>query len=82
MEYIVEEGIPLIDNGSGRPRGGSKYPFASMEVGQSFLFPCNLAQDSKARGRIANAACNAQKMTTARFSIRKFEGGLRIWRIA
>lgn len=34
QEIIIEKGIPISTDSRGRP--GSKYPFAKMEVGDSF----------------------------------------------
>jgi len=77
--YKVEKGIPVPPKKSGRPKKKvSKYPFAQMNVGDSF---CAAAKD---RVKIASAAVTYRKTKkrTAKFTTR-VEGKLaRIWRVA
>jgi hypothetical protein len=70
----VEKGIP-IESKVGRG-AAARYPFAQMEVGDSFFVP------GKRSGQLSNH-CSYQRLKTGRrFTIRKVDGGVRVWRIA
>ena len=68
--YEIEKGIPLAKIvRHGKP---SKYPWRTMEVGDSFFTP-----------KIGNGLTSAvSKITGRKFSRRTVDGGVRIWRIA
>ncbi len=66
--FKVESGVTQM------PR--SKYPFASMKIGDSFFAPNLIA--SKVR---ASAGAYAQRFPGFFFSVRKVEGGIRVWRV-
>jgi hypothetical protein len=57
-------------------KGATKYPWAQMEVGDSFFAP------GKTTTTLHQAARNFAIKTGWRFTCRKEEGGARIWRIA
>lgn len=66
----IEKGIPLPSHGN------AKYPWAAMEIGDSFLvthIPMKSIQ------RIASAAGPVHQR---KFSTRTVDGGIRVWRIA
>jgi hypothetical protein len=70
----IEKGIPIPPDMRGMTKGKRKYPFAEMEVGDSILL-----EQKKASG----IGSYAQKcLPGAKFSTRKVEGGIRIWRLA
>jgi hypothetical protein len=66
--FKIDNDVPIPE-----PRGASKYPFRSMEVGDSFL-----AEDKRAG---AAASFFARRNKEYRFACRSVPGGLRIWRI-
>lgn len=73
MAYETRKGVPLpalLDN-------AHKYPFRTMEVGDSF------ALSGENRLRVASAASDANKrLAPKRFSIRQMDdGSLGCWRI-
>lgn len=68
--YPIESGIVLS-----RRRDSTKYPLASLEVGDSFLVPGAVAR------RLATAASQAGKRLGRKFATRKVEGGVRVWRL-
>lgn len=74
--YKVEKGIPM-------PRPAQAYPWADMEVGDSFLLPCEPAEQNKVGNRARNAAASFahKRKLDWRFSYRHVEGGVRIWRV-
>lgn len=75
--FIIEEDVPL----PGRPgprTGKSKYPFAAMEVGQSFLVGSDV-KPSTVRSAIG---AFMKGYPQRRFAVRVVEGGTRVWRVA
>jgi hypothetical protein len=60
-------------------RGGGKalYPFADMNVGDSFFVP-----ETIKRTNVQNAAYMYACRKNVKFSVRAVEGGLRVWRVA
>ncbi len=56
------------------PRTSHKYPFSEMEIGDSFIIKSN-------HRLVAAAAVMYAKRNNMKFSVRKFEGGWRCWRV-
>ena len=79
-EYVIEQGIPI----PGRNDSRIKYPFGKMVVGDSFLDRADGEDVDKVVSRLQGAAQAYRKKNeqSARFSIRKVDGGVRIWRTA
>ncbi len=79
MDFIIEKGLPMP--AAARHRRISKYPFAQLEVGDSFLVPDT--PQSKAENR-ANSATNVanQRLAPKHFGARRVTEGVRIWRVA
>lgn len=76
-KFTIEKGVPLpIHWGRGAP---AKYPFNSMEVGDSFF----VAGGTRERNALRTAASWAGKRATPRkrYAIRKVDGGYRCWRV-
>lgn len=69
--YKIEKGFKMPQRSGALPL----YPFEDMAVGDSFFAPCE-------RHKLSPAAVRAQKATGWTFTIRKVEGGHRIWRVA
>lgn len=65
----IEKDVPL-------PPKWVKYPLDQMEAGDSFL----AAEEDRAR--ISAAINRYSKRSGKRFTCRKVDGGLRVWRIA
>lgn len=74
----VEHGIPIPVS----RRGGPKYPFRTMKVGESVFF--EVEAHSIDLGRIRRAAYRYNERTTKRFVCRALKEadthGVRIWR--
>lgn len=64
--YKVESGIQPP------PHGRAIYPWATMKVGDSFFV--------ENTGRNPPASCNGNRF--GKFTVRKVEGGWRVWRTA
>lgn len=74
--YDIDDNVPLpkrTGNSAGRP---PKYPFGKMEVGQSVFFG---GESSSSKAAIAAHAYGRRQ--GKRFSARKADGGVRIWRV-
>lgn len=73
----VDKGIPLTKNTSnaGAPRSEMRMLVESMKIGESFQVPKGF--DVKVRGYINSVQLRSEK----KFSVRKYEGGYRCWRI-
>jgi hypothetical protein len=76
-EIVVRKGVPLPADGRCHGRE-QKYPFAEMEVGDSFVFPAGV---SSARAS-ASAGSFGKRAGGWKFTIRKTQEGVACWRIA
>lgn len=70
-----------IEKGIAKPENTGLYPLSKMEVGDSFLVPCEKKDNAKIRGRLASA-CIRKSIRDKKFSVRAVDGGLRCWRIS
>lgn len=84
----IDKGIPLAPRRGGKAGGRpatSKYPFAKMEIGDSFIAP---AADTveRAERRASAAAFSYKKRANGSFAIRTIEENgqrvVRVWRVA
>lgn len=74
----IEKGIPQPVRG----RGGRKYPWSGMDVGDSFFVPdVTSAKLSGAASSYTNHRRRTGK-SVPKFSVRKVDGGVRVWRTA
>ena len=74
----IEKGIPIPSRKGGQ--GGPKRVFPGIEqmgVGDSYFVPKEL----KAQKRTSSIIANHSKRLGFKFTIRKVEGGCRVWRI-
>ena len=80
MTPLVENGIPVPRKPQGR---APLYPFAGMQVNDSFFLACD-GSPRPLVTRILVAARHyvAKHAPSARFTTRRVEGGVRCWRVA
>jgi len=73
-DFTIDKGVPMPPRrrGAGRNR---VYPFAEMEVGDSFFHEGSASS-------VEAAASNYARRSGKRFAARYIDGGVRIWRIA
>lgn len=71
--YEIDKDVPVPTNAVG---GSPKYPWGTMERGDSFFVP------NVPKGRLTAAVWAAQKKSGFRFTTRTVDGGIRVWRIA
>jgi len=71
--FEIEKNVPLPE----RKANTSKYPFNSMEIGDSFAVPADI------KGTVMNAATTSGRYHGKKFSARQIdENTARIWRTA
>jgi len=76
--FAIEKGIPVP---ASRQFGtATKYPFRSMDVGDSFAVPVN--GDKKTQVRVAVSARIAGKRVNKQFVTRRSGEVVRVWRVA
>jgi hypothetical protein len=74
----IESGIPLPSEARGRK---IKYPFATLQVGQSFLAACAPEDSRKLIMSVSSLCGKHTKKTGRRYTCRVVEGGVRVWRV-
>lgn len=83
MTFTVEKGIEMPKRARGR--APTKFPIGIMQVGDSFLIPCDTA-DKKAltnwRRKFLVAKTAFLKQFEGEFKTATVEGGIRVWRTA
>lgn len=83
MTFTVESGIEMPKRARGR--APTKFPIGIMQVGDSFLIPCDTA-DKKAmtnwRRKFLVAKQTFLKQFEGEFKTATVEGGIRVWRTA
>lgn len=83
MTFTVEKGIEMPKRARGR--APTKFPIGIMQVGDSFLIPCDTA-DKKAmtnwRRKFLVAKQAFLKQYEGEFKTATVDGGIRVWRTA
>lgn len=86
MSFIIEKNIPAPPPGRGRGASAG-FPFADMtDVGDSFMVetspdPEAATENKLLMRRVRQAALWAgRKYQPAKFTVRKVDGGVRVWR--
>jgi hypothetical protein len=85
MTFTIDKNIPAPPPGRGRGPGG-QFPFTDMEVGDSFLVETDPAAEAEMANkllvrRVRQAALGAgRKYAPAKFTVRKVDNGVRVWR--
>ena len=74
-QFVIEHNIPLVAKNH-RFGGGFQGAVRKLKVGDSIFVPGGVQSIVSATGR------NVARETEARFTTRKTEGGVRIWRIS
>lgn len=73
--YEIEDGIevPVISR--------AKYPWREMAVGQSFFVKNRSGDGRRTHQHMCSVAWAAKKRLGMKFSTRRVEGGVRVWRL-
>lgn len=73
-KYQIEKNVPIPKQ--------RKYPFPAMKAGDSFFIPASSNEElDKVRRRVSVVATMHNKKTNKKFTLRKVEGGVRVWRV-
>ena len=75
MKISIEKGVPI----QRRRIDMEVYPFADMEIGDSFLATKENSENPHA---IRSAAYEAGKRFGRKYVTRSVEGGIRVWRVS
>jgi hypothetical protein len=79
MSYEIETNVPLPSG-----RLVVKYPFATMEFGDSFLIPCDEASMKNVQAAVLVASSAFRKknpdLADWKFWTRRVTDGVRVWR--
>ena len=75
MTFKIEKDVPMPTR---TRNGGSKYPFAEMQVNDSFFVEA-IGQASERRMYSAIQSYR-RRFPEVKMSLRKVDGGLRVWR--
>jgi len=73
MDIKIEKGIPITNSCGRRP----KYPWAQLQVGDSFL-----ASGASNPMNVTNSRMLAERKYGFKFAARSTPDGVRVWRIA
>lgn len=74
--FAIEKSIPIPV----RSRD-SRYPFKEMDVGDSFMVEFEATPPIIVTRRVRSAVSSYQKKSLAKFTVRTFDDGLRVWRV-
>ena len=84
-QFPIESGVPVAPH-AGRRLAAIQYPFAALEVGQSFFIPADQLEERRTTARIVNrrlfAFLKKNPNKQLKFATRAVDGGVRVWRIA
>lgn len=81
----IDKAVPMPEGRRFGPRA-ARYPYADMELTDSFAVPYGEANDEEraviARRMRQSATWANRRFAPNKFSVREVEGGVRVWRIA
>ena len=82
MAITIEKNIPITPkNPKFWRKPQLKYPFAQMEVGDSFFVECDKDDARNMQVNLGVMGRRENKSTGKKFTTRQSEGGVRVWRI-
>jgi hypothetical protein len=78
----IEKDVPLPERTYGT---ASEYPFAEMDIGDSFFVPYGTSSEIERKtllAKVKNSASYARKKKLGGFAVRGVPGGVRCWKTA
>ena len=72
-EFKIDKGVPL-------PQPRRKYPLDKMKVGDSFFLPVETPRTKVIDNRIRSTLYSTSRNQNIHITIRKVQGGFRVWR--
>jgi len=84
-EFVIEKDVPIPDKRWSPPRR-ARFPFRSLNVGESFLITNEYIEDNYAdmthgEQRIRGVAATFSRTNDVSLSVRRTKEGFRVWRI-
>jgi len=79
--YRILKNVPMPPKRPCRKPATTKYPFALMQVGDSFIVRCAASNVKKEMTRIRALATKSQKALNCKFALRPLETGVGVWRV-
>lgn len=73
----IDKNVPMPES-----RGSSRYPYADMEVGDSFFIATRGVDELGTARRLRGSSFTYGKKVGKKFSVRKMGEGFRVWRVA
>ena len=80
MSFNIESGVPMVSNRRGRK--AVTFPFESMDVGDSFLVPCDVAAKNELNNWRRKIAIAKKAFGKGMFATATVGDGIRVWRTA
>jgi hypothetical protein len=80
MEFQIESGITMKITGRGRPPGAARFPLADMDVGHSFLIPCDVENKKEVDSWRRKLLAEKKRMDGGKWQTALTSEGLRVWR--
>ena len=78
--YKIEKNIP-IPLTNYKKAIGSKYPFLQLKIGDSFFIKCDDNEKRAKQTTLIALSGRLSKEYKMKFTTRKVDGGVRVWRI-
>lgn len=75
----IEKGVPIPNKCANS--GNKKYPYESMQVGDSFMIALKKDDYSYTQNQARASAKSASERTGHKYTTRRVEGGVRVWRV-
>lgn len=80
QEFPIRKGVPL-PHSSGNTTKQERYPWREMDVGDSFVVPFRGGDVAKQQASVATVAKHASKRHGHKYTTRRLEGGIGVWRV-
>jgi hypothetical protein len=80
MSFEIESDVPMVSNRRGRK--AVEFPFGEMDVGDSFLVPCDVNAKNEINNWRRKIAIAKKAFGQGTFSTATVGDGIRVWRTA
>jgi len=80
MSFNIESDVPMVSNRRGRK--AVEFPFYEMDVGDSFLVPCDVSAKNEINNWRRKIAIAKKAFGQGTFSTATLGDGIRVWRTA
>ncbi len=80
MSFDIESDVPMVSNRRGRK--AVEFPFHQMDVGDSFLVPCDVNAKNEINNWRRKIAIAKKAFGKGTFATATVSDGIRVWRTA